>query len=111
MTLNQYQYEAALTAIYPGKDTLEGLVYTILGLTGEAGECANKCKKILRDDNQELTEERRVQLAKEIGGTLWYIAMCSKELGYNLSEIAQMNIDELRSRQERGTLQGSGDNR
>lgn len=108
--LNDYQNLAEQTAIYPGKGSIMGLVYTALGL-GEAGEVQNKVKKILRDDNQVLTEEKRNAIAKELGGNLWYIAMCSKELGYSLEEIAQLNINELFSRKERGVLKGSGDNR
>ena len=110
LTLDDYQIAAESTAIYKGKGTVWGLAYTALGL-GEAGEVQNKVKKILRDDDFVLTEEKRVGIAKELGGNLWYIAMCASELGYSLSEIAQMNINELKSRQERNVLTGSGDNR
>lgn len=110
ITLNSYQDKAEETAIYPNKGTVWGLCYTALGL-GEAGEVQNKVKKILRDDDHVISQEKREAIAKELGGNLWYIAMCAKELGYTLEEIAQLNMNELSSRKERGVLNGSGDDR
>lgn len=110
LSLNEYQNKAELTAIYPNKGSIYGLCYTALGL-GEAGEVQNKVKKILRDNNNVISDEKRIAIAKELGGNLWYIAMCAKELGYTLGEIGAMNIEELSSRQARGVIQGSGDNR
>ena len=43
-TLNQYQRDALQTATYPNKG--ENMVYPALGLAGEAGETAEKVKKI-----------------------------------------------------------------
>ncbi len=110
LTLNEYQNAAEITAIYPNKGTIMGLCYTALGL-GEAGEVQNKVKKILRDEKGILTEEMKNAIAKELGGNLWYIAMCAKELGFTLEEIGNINLDELKSRMERNKLTGSGDNR
>ena len=108
--LDDYQEKASKTAIYPGKGTILGLTYTALGL-GEAGEVQNKVKKIIRDDNNKITDEKRIEIAKELGGNLWYISQCAKELGFSLSEIATININELYSRMKRDVLGGSGDNR
>lgn len=110
MKLNDYQNDATTTAIYPGKGTTTGLLYVALGL-GEAGEVQGKVKKILRDDDGVLTREKGLAIAKELGDLLWYVANAAEELGYDLEHIAQMNLDKLFDRQERGTLQGSGDNR
>lgn len=49
--------------------------------------------------------------AQELGDVLWYLAMSADALGYSLSEIADMNLDKLRGRKERGTIGGSGDER
>lgn len=108
MDIDDYAGLAASTAIYP-KDN--GLAYTALGLNGEAGEIAEKVKKILRDKGGLATPEDQQAIAKELGDVLWYVANCANEIGYTLSDIAQMNVDKLQSRLERGMLQGSGDNR
>lgn len=108
MTLNDYQNKALETAIYPEEAKV---VYPTLGLTGEAGEVADKVKKIIRDNNSQLSDEKKLEIAKEIGDVLWYCATLSHDLGFTLEEIAQMNYDKLHSRQLRGKLHGSGDNR
>lgn len=106
LTLNQYQKMALETAIYP-----QPIIYPTLGLTGEAGEVSDKVKKVLRDNNSIFTEDKKTEIAKEVGDVLWYCATLSHDIGYTLEEIAQMNYDKLRSRQLRGKLHGSGDNR
>lgn len=111
LRLNDYQDSATKTAIYPGSGSVAGLTYTALGLAGEAGEVANKVKKIIRDNGGVLDTAHREKVLKELGGVLWYAAQVAKELGFSLNYVAQRNLDELASRQERGTLQGDGDNR
>lgn len=106
LTLNQYQKMALETAIYP-----QPIIYPTLGLTGEAGEVSDKVKKVLRDNNSIFTEDKKTEIAKEVGDVLWYCATLSHDIGYTLEEIAQMNYDKLHSRQLRGKLHGSGDNR
>lgn len=109
MKINEYQQEALRTAIYPARG--ENISYPALGLTGEAGEVADKIKKIIRDQGGILTENNKVELAKELGDVMWYVASLAAELEYSLEEICEMNIEKLKGRTERGTLQGSGDNR
>ena len=46
--LDMYQQVAKQTAIYPRE---QAIIYPTLGLTGEAGEVANKVKKIIRNMN------------------------------------------------------------
>lgn len=111
LSFDTYQSRATRTAIYPGRGELLGLLYTALGLAGEAGEVANKCKKCLRDDGQILTPERRKMIQKELAGTLWYCAAMATELGVSLGDVASGNLDELADRKDRGTLRGDGDNR
>ena len=106
MNLNKYQEEAVKTAIYS-----HIIIYPALGLAGEAGECCEHVKKVLRDNDGIFDDERREELKKEVGDTLWYIANLANDLGYTLEEIAQTNLEKLKSRQERGVLKGSGDNR
>ena len=106
LTLNEYQEMAMETAIYP-----QPIIYPTLGLTGEAGEVSDKVKKVIRDNNSVFTEDRKKEIAKEVGDVLWYIATLSHDIGYKLEDIAKMNYEKLRSRQLRGKLHGSGDNR
>ena len=109
MLLSDYQARSRRTATYP--DAGENIVYPTLGLAGEAGEVAEKVKKLLRDDGGVLSEERRAALAGELGDVLWYVAQVATEAGLELEEIAQANLDKLLSRQQRGVLSGSGDQR
>jgi NTP pyrophosphatase (non-canonical NTP hydrolase) len=110
-SLDNYQDQATQFARYPGKATVQGLAYTALGLVGEAGEIANKTKKVLRDDSGTLTEMAKDALIGEAGDVLWYLAALCNELGVSLEFVAQYNLKKLSSREQRGALQGSGDNR
>jgi NTP pyrophosphatase (non-canonical NTP hydrolase) len=111
LTLDDYQEQAVSTAVYPGKGSVAGLTYATLGLVGEAGEVAEKVKKLLRDDDGVLTEDRRQALIKEIGDVCWYVSTICTELDIPLSEVALRNLDKLNDRKQRGALQGSGDDR
>ena len=111
MNFTEYQQGAAKTAIYPSSSPIEALSYVTMGLVGEAGEIANKVKKILRDDAGIVTEGHKRALGVEIGDVLWYLSQLSTELGWDLDWLAANNLEKLRSRAARGTLQGSGDNR
>jgi NTP pyrophosphatase (non-canonical NTP hydrolase) len=98
-----------VTAVYPNAGS--NLVYPTLGLAGEAGEVAEKVKKLIRDDAGVLSDERRAAIAKELGDVLWYVAQVATEAELDLDEIAAANLQKLLSRAERGVLQGSGDDR
>ncbi|HWX74436.1 MAG TPA: nucleoside triphosphate pyrophosphohydrolase family protein [Solirubrobacteraceae bacterium] len=108
MDLSSYQRDSRRTAEYPREAWLS---YPALGLAGEAGEVAEHAKKAIRDDGGEITEERRAAMAKELGDVLWYTAQLASELGLELDAIAAENLEKLFSRQRRGVLSGSGDNR
>lgn len=112
MDFQEYQTRATETAIYPeaGRGTVLAMAYCGLGAASEAGEVAGKIKKLLRGD-EPLTYDYRVRIRQEIGGTLWYLSQLSRELGFSLSEAADENLAILASRQERGVIKGSGDNR
>lgn len=109
MDFAAYQEASRKTALYPdlGKNT----IYPTLGLVGEAGEVAEKMKKILRDKGGVIDEATKLELQKELGDVLWYLAQLSVELGFSLDDVAQNNIAKLQSRQQRNQLHGDGDNR
>lgn len=109
-SLKNYQDWTETTAAYPKAKTgeVEELMYLSLGLVGEAGEVANKVKKLFRDiDNP----EKRTELGKELGDVMWYMARLAGTLDMNLEELLQQNQDKLESRKARGVITGSGDNR
>ncbi len=108
MELSEYQRLSRRTAEYPRE---AWLAYPALGLAGEAGEVAEHAKKAIRDDAGKIDGERRAAIAKELGDVLWYVAQLASELQLDLDEIAEGNLEKLLSRQRRGVLSGSGDDR
>lgn len=108
MDLSEYQRESRRTAEYPRE---AWLAYPALGLAGEAGEVAEHAKKAIRDDGGKINDERRAAMSKELGDVLWYVAQLASELDLNLEDIATQNLEKLFSRQRRGVLSGSGDDR
>lgn len=108
-TIDEYQTAALDSAVYPKS---AAIVYPTLGLTGEAGEVADKVKKVIRDKNGDFdNEDIRKEIAKELSDVMWYAATLAHDLGYSLTDICQLNIQKLQSRKLRGVLHGSGDNR
>jgi len=109
MNFTVYQKRARKTAIYPNLGN--NFIYPTLGLTGEAGEVAEKIKKVLRDKNGLIDKNTRRELKKELGDVLWYLANLATEIGLSLEEIARTNLKKLASRKKWGKIHGSGDNR
>jgi NTP pyrophosphatase (non-canonical NTP hydrolase) len=106
--LDMYQKVAITTAIYPRE---QAIIYPTLGLTGEAGEVANKVKKIIRDGSDSKDEKLVSEIKSEIGDCLWYIAVLASDFDIKLSDIASTNLEKLANRKKNGTIHGSGDNR
>ena len=63
------------------------------------------------DDAGAVSPARREKMAKELGDVLWYVAQLATELELELEQIARQNLEKLLSRQRRGVLSGSGDER
>jgi len=106
--LDMYQQVAKTTAIYPRE---QAIIYPTLGLTGEAGEVANKVKKIIRDGSNSKDEKLVSEIKAEIGDCLWYIAVLADDFNIKLSDIASANLEKLAIRKKNNTIHGSGDNR
>lgn len=111
--LNHYQRDALQTADYPNKG--KNMVYPALGLAGEAGETAEKVKKMWRNlgvtDANHLNTEQKLAIIKEMGDCLWYLAALAEELSVDLSFVATENIKKLRDRKDRGVIKSEGDSR
>ena len=108
MELSENQRASRRTAEYPRESWL---AFRSLGLAGVSGEVAEHAKKALRDDGGQVSPERRAAMAKELGDVLWYVAQLATELDLDLDAIAGENLEKLLSRQRRGVLSGSGDER
>lgn len=126
LSFNNYQKLMTQTAIYPETNVVHmhkgiigaNYIYPALGLVDEAGEVAGKVKKILRDkigqiknDDGVIDPEIKDMITKELGDVLWYISQLAREFEIKLQDVANENVEKILSRQERGTIQGSGDNR
>ena len=115
MTFDEYQKRAVTTDL--GKNKSHKLAHDpayvdkILSLVGEAGEVAEKYKKIIRDKKGIISRQDKKEITKELGDVLWYIAVIADYLGVALDDLAQANLEKLFSRQKRGALGGKGDNR
>lgn len=103
MNLNEYQLKASDTVC---QNIKRNEAYFALGLTGEAGEVAEKIKKSLRDGTLNV-----VELQKELGDVLWYVSQLALVFNLDLEGIALMNLNKLKDRQNRGKIKGNGDNR
>lgn len=110
MTLNDYQQAAHFTS----RNTAIGnclLSYPVLKLNGEAGEVAEKLGKIHRDSQGEISNVDNLALMRELGDVLWYLAEICTQLNIDFDVVAEMNIDKLADRLNRGVIGGSGDDR
>lgn len=111
--MNEYQDKAAEYDLFKatGNYNTVAFVEKVLGLVGEAGETADKIKKILRDKNGVILEADKLEVAKELGDVLWYVANVARYLGVPLEDVAKMNLEKLESRKQRNLIHGEGDNR
>ena len=110
MKFDEYQKQALTTAKF-SDDEFKDIMHWALGVTGEAGEIAEKFKKIIRDKDGVVSDDDKRELGKEIGDVLWYLAVLAHQLGLSFEDIAGANLAKLKSRKERGKIGGSGDNR
>lgn len=113
MEFDKYQEKAKKydTFEMTGDLMAPGFLEKVLGLTGEAGETADKIKKIIRDKKGALLDEDRLAVAKELGDVMWYVAGIARYLDVPLSEVAKMNLEKLESRYQRNKIHGEGDER
>ena len=110
MTFDDYTKQALSTLVSTG-DEFKDLMHFVSGLTAETGEVAGKFQKIIRDKNGVLSDEDKIEIAKELGDVLWYLTVLADAVGAPISSVADKNIAKLQSRQQRNLISGSGDNR
>ena len=130
MELNEYQDRAMSTCM----ESCNNISYMLLNLVAEVGEFSGKLAKAIRkgqvsigglspDIKNRLTVPSfppevdfdilafDAELKKEAGDILWQLAGLCRVMGWSLDDIANGNLDKLASRQERGVIDGDGDNR
>lgn len=103
MNFNEYQELAMSTRLETADEA-----YALFGLVGEVGELYGYIAKVIRDGEK---DDHQAYVKKEMGDILWFLAAIAYDHGLRLDEIAQANVEKLQSRKQRGTLQGSGDER
>ena len=109
MDFKTYQKKARETAKYPNLGSNN--IYPTLGLVGEAGEVAEKVKKVIRDKNSIFDEESKLAIKKELGDVLWYLSNLCTEFNFSLEDVALNNLQKLKLREAQGKISGSGDDR
>lgn len=110
MTFDEYQERAHQTSFNTaiGGDTL---LYPVLGLAGEAGEVAEKIKKLYRDKGGKIDGEAMNLIAKELGDVCWYVSEICTQMDISLNAVVELNLEKLYNRSIRDVLHGNGDNR
>lgn len=111
MDFNEYQKLASRTATFDDKVADYALMYTCLGLAGETGELIEKIKKVMRNDNGVINDEKRTGIKSEIGDILWYLSQVARIAGIPLADAARANIEKLADRAARGVIKSEGDTR
>ena len=113
MKFNEYQGKAIKFDLAKrGRDLNGGgFIEKVLGLTGEAGETADKFKKIIRDKGGVVSNEDRDEIVKELGDVLWYLSAIAAYLDVSFDDVAQINLKKLEDRRKRNMLHGEGDER
>ena len=109
MDFKTYQKKARLTAQYPNLGSNN--IYPTLGLVVEAGEVAEKVKKVIRDKKGGFDDASKKAIKKELGDVLWYLSNLCNEFGFSFEEVALQNLEKLRLRASKGMISGSGDDR
>ena len=97
MKLNEY-HELAQRTSNRALDMKGHLFNGVLGLAGEAGECADLLKKHYYQDGRNFVDD----LEDELGDVLWYVAETATAMGLTLEEVARRNVDKLRKRYPEG---------
>ena len=119
MELNQYQERAMTTCM----ESSRNYSYMSGNLSAEVGELQGKVNKAQRKGLLKFREDGHIvwigtqtdltqfetELAKEAGDVLWQLSGLCSVMGWELEDVAQMNLDKLAARKEAGTIVGNGD--
>ena len=93
MRFDEYQQLALNSEQKKGE---EGLIISLLGLAGEAGELLTAYKKYLRDGESHKLYSASIK--EELGDLLWYLANTASKFNLSLSDIATANLRKVEAR-------------
>lgn len=110
-TISMQEFQNLAGFYRPKMKDIPILTYLTMSLNGEAGEVAEKVKRIYRGDDAAQRPEYKEEIIKELGDVLWNIANIADVLGVSLGLVARMNLEKMELRRKTGVLKGSGDNR
>lgn len=96
----------------------DNVTYMAFGLVAEVGELADKIAKWKRKKEAYVTDdhlvsntwqtdevdEKHVELMKELGDVLWFVAGIADHFDYSLREVAEMNLEKPAERKTQGPL-------
>ncbi len=99
MNLNDYQQDAVSTAQYPVStsdfdESQTALIYQALWMAGFVGNICNQVKKMLRDDNGVLTEDRKQVLDKLIDSAIQSLGWLGQSINKESNVSEKLNLDE-----------------
>lgn len=128
MKLNEYQDRAMSTCM----PSCNNISYMLLNLVAEVGEFSGKLAKAIRKEHVSIggfSPDNKNKLAipinplrfdlvafdeelkKEAGDILWQFAGLCRVMGWSLDEVGVGNLEKLADREQRGVIDGDGDNR
>lgn len=104
-------------------ESCENYSYMAGNLSAEVGELQGKVNKAQRKGNLKFREDGHImwigrkedfvdfelELAKEAGDVLWQLSGLCSVMGWDLEDVAQLNLDKLAARKAAGTIDGKGD--
>lgn len=96
LTLSEYQALAGRT-INKNLTSAAQENHALHGMPGEIGELHSLYQKVYQGH-----ELDRNHAKKEVGDLLWFIAEYCTAMGWDMGEVAQLNIDKLRARYPEG---------
>ena len=111
MEFNEYQDLASKTAQFADRSSEYKIMYSCMGLAGEAGEVIEKVKKVIRNHGGKMSAEQREAIKQEIGDVLWYLSQVARFCDIALDDAAKANVEKLADRRARGVIHSEGDKR
>lgn len=106
---NKFQQQERVFATYPGMGQFGSC--PVLALCAVAGKVAEKCKKILRDNNGAMYDDTPTEIGWFLHRILAHLSNIAADLRVPFETVAQENLQKLADRYNRDAIKGEGDER